>query len=416
MFVKKICVLITLSSLLIACGSGGGSSATTSSIASSKPASSSISVSSSNKSSTAQSSAPTQSSSSAAFAYCTDLLSDPDGDGFGLENNQTCTTRTAFSITDEMGVGWNLGNTLDAFGGETNWGNPLTTKAMIDTVKNAGFNTLRIPVTWDDFLSGSEYTIAKERMDRVEEVVNYGLSNNMIVIVNIHHNSGWVAPSTANETNATDHAVKIWKQISARFKDYDHRVVFETLNEPRVGEDWWGVQEYFTVLNRINMEILKEIRASGGKNSRRLVMIPGYVAGANDHQINAISVPNDKMIAISTHAYFPFNFALEQTGTALFTNTKDIDDVFNRLRNKFILNNIPVVMGEWASTDKSNLGERVRHAEYYVRAGKNARIPTVWWDNGNTNLNSSDVMGLLDRRNLTWVHPEILAAIINGAK
>ena len=109
---------------------------------------------------------------------------------------------TAFDITSKMMPGWNLGNSLDALGGETNWGNPVTTKAMIDKVKSAGFKTLRVPVSWDDFTSGSGYTIASARMNRVEEVVNYGLANGMYVIVNVHHTNGWIAPTYANEAAA----------------------------------------------------------------------------------------------------------------------------------------------------------------------------------------------------------------------
>jgi endoglucanase len=121
-------------------------------------------------------------------------------------------------------------------------------------------------------------------------------------------------------------------------------------------------------------------------------------------------------LAVSTHAYFPFGFASDQKGTDKFTNLKDVDDTFARLNNKFILNGIPVIMGEWASTHKNNLDERVKHAEYYVKAATKYGIPTVWWDNGHYNYSatSSDIMGLLNRNNNTWVYPEILDALMRG--
>jgi len=339
--------------------------------------------------------------------------------------------RTGFDITSEMGVGWNLGNTMDATGNisnpindETYWGNPKTTKTNMDTLKVAGFNTLRLPVSWDDHFTGSEYTIDKAWMDRVEEIANYALDNNMYVIINIHHNN-WVEPSLANEANSKDHLVKLWKQIAERFEPYDHHVIFETMNEPRVvvrdgaGSDvgdWNGKQEYFDVVNRLNVAALDAIRATGGNNAKRLVMLPGYVAGSSDLQLNGIVLPNDKMIAVSTHAYSPYSFALDQKGTDKFTDTKTLDDMFLSINNKFILKGIPVVMGEWASTNKNNLAERIKHAQYYVKAAKKYGIPTVWWDNGNFSdpASSSDIMGLLDRRKNSWPIPTLLDAIMSA--
>ncbi len=353
---------------------------------------------------------------------CTTTTSDPDGDGYGWENNKTCVVvnRTAMQITGSLGVGWNLGNSLDATVSETNWGNPKTTKAMIDKVKSGGFTTLRIPVTWDDHLTGgSAYTIVSSWMDRVEEVANYGIANNMHVIINVHHTNGWIAPTYSNEANAKDRLTKLWQQIATRFNKYGDKVIFETMNEPKATvngvDDWWGKQENFDVVNRLNAAAVSTIRATGGNNSKRLIMVPGYVAGANDHQINAIVLPNDSKLAVSTHAYFPFGFALDQAGTSVFVAT-DVDNVFNRLNTKFISKGIPVVMGEWASTNKNNLSERVKHAEYYVKKAKSVKIPTIWWDNNNPTAGTGDAMGLLKRSDNTWYYPTIVTAIMNGNK
>lgn len=362
--------------------------------------------------------------------FCTSLSADPDGDGKGLENNLVCQMRTGFDITADMGVGWNLGNTMDATGNtsnpiadETNWGNPKTTKANLDALKKAGFATLRLPVSWDDHFSGANYTIDKAWMDRVEEIANYALDNGMYVIINIHHNN-WIAPSLANEANAKDHLVKLWPQIAERFKKYDHHLIFETMNEPRVAingvDDWSGKQEYFDVVNRLNASALEAIRATGGNNAKRLVMLPGYVAGSSDLQLNGIVLPNDKMIALSTHAYTPYSFALDQKGTDKFTDTKTLDAMYSSMNSKFILKGIPVVMGEWASTNKGNLSERIKHADYFVKGAKKIGIPTVWWDNGNlskpTDTNASDIMAILDRKTNTWPLQTLLDTIMAAAK
>lgn len=433
MCISKSLLSFVLVGCLVGCGGGGSSSSTPASVASSTPSSAAI-ISSSSSSSLISSSSKSSVSSASGLAFCASLSTDPDGDGIGVENNQTCQMRNGFDITRDMGVGWNLGNTMDATGAsdpikdETNWGNPKTTKANLDALKQAGFNTLRLPISWDDHISGTGYTINTAWLDRVEEIANYALDNGMYVIINIHHNNGWEAPTIANEANSKDHLIKIWPQIAERFKKYDHHVIFETMNEPRVTvngtDDWTGKDEYFTVLNRLNAAALDAIRWTGGNNAKRLVMLPGYAAGASDLQLSGIVLPADKMIALSTHAYSPYSFALDQSGTDKFTDTKSLDDMFLSINNKFILKGVPVIMGEWAATNKNNLAERVKHAEYYVKGAKKYGIPTVWWDNGNfstpvipyVDKAPSDIMGLLDRNTNTWKFPTIVDAIMRGAQ
>jgi len=363
--------------------------------------------------------------SSTALPFCASLSADPDGDGLGSESGKSCQMRTGFDIAAAMGSGWNLGNTLDAHGNtadpmadETSWGNPATTQAIIDAVKKAGFKSLRLPVSWDDHVSGTAWTIDKDWMDRVEEIVGYALANDMTVIVNIHHNNGWEAPTLANEARASDVLGKLWPQIATRFAKYDHRVIFETMNEPRVAisagvDDWVGKAEYYDVLNRLNAVALAAIRATGGNNAARLVMLPGYAANATAQQTDAIVLPKDKHIALSTHAYSPYDFALNANGGAVFSGQAELDAMFDRLNKKFIQNGVPVIMGEWASLDKNNLAERVKHAAYYARGARKAGIPAFWWDNGNMTgaAVGSDGMGILDRRTPTAGKPEIVDAI-----
>lgn len=362
--------------------------------------------------------------SSGALPFCASLSADPDDDGVGSENGQACQMRTGFDIAAAMGAGWNLGNTLDAFGNtsspladETAWGNPVTTQAIIDKVRELGFKSLRVPVSWDDHVSGADWTIDKVWMDRVEEIVGYGLARDMHVIVNIHHNNGWEAPTAANEARAADVLKKLWTQIATRFAKYDHRVIFETMNEPRVAvngvDDWVGKPDYYTVLNRLNAVALAAIRATGGNNAARLVMLPGYAAATGEGSLNALVLPKDRHIALSTHAYTPYDFALNANGGAVFNGQAELDALFARLNKQFIQNGVPVVMGEWASLDKNNLAERVKHAAHYARGARKAGIPTFWWDNGNLTgaAVGSDGMGIIDRRTLKAARPEIVDAI-----
>lgn len=361
--------------------------------------------------------------------FCAKLSTAPDASGNGLENGKVCRARTAVDIVKDMGQGWNLGNTLDAFGNtanpladETYWGNPKTTKAMIDTVRKAGFTTLRLPVSWDDHLSGAARTIDPAWMNRVEEVVKYALDNGMAVIVNIHHNNGWEAPMLDNEAGAKDTLTKLWTQIGNRFNKYDRQVTFEVMNEPRVApggvDDWVGKAEYYDVLNRLNATALAAIRATGGNNARRLVMIPSYAAAPDDAQLNLLVLPSDPMIALSSHAYRPWNFAGDQKGTSTFAGQAEFDQLFDRLSMNYVAKGIPVVIGEWASTDKGNAAERVKHATAFVKGATKYGMPTVWWDNGNNtrSATSTDVMALLDRTNHTWPHQYINDAIFCAAQ
>ena len=363
------------------------------------------------------------------LAFCSSLSADPDGDGTGTENGAACQMRSGFDIAADMGVGWNLGNTMDATGNtssaladETAWGNPVTTKANLDALKKVGFRSLRLPVSWDDHVSGSAKTIDAAWLKRVEEIANYALDSGMYVIVNIHHNSGWEAPTLANEAAAKDVLVKLWTQIGERFKKYDHHVIFEVMNEPRVAidgvDDWSGKPEYYAVVNRLNAAGLAAIRATGGNNLRRLVMLPAYAAGGSEAQVNAVVLPKDKMVAVSAHAYSPFDFALNQKGSAVFSGQAELDGLFDRLNRKFILNGTPVIMGEWASTDKNNLAERVKHAQYFAKGARKVGIPTFWWDNGNMTYTatSSDIMGIFDRKTNTVSKQDIVDAITCASK
>lgn len=331
-----------------------------------------------------------------------------------LMSAATHAASTPTEITSKMMPGWNLGNSLDAFGGETNWGNPATTRAMIDKIRSAGFKTLRVPVTWDDFTSGSTHTIAASRMSRVEEVVNYGLANGMYVIINVHHQNGWMAPTQSNQTAASYRLNRLWQQIATHFKGYDDKLIFETMNEPRVGEDWTGKAEYYAVVNALNASALETIRATGGNNASRLVMLPTYVAGPWAEQTSAMKLPADKMIAASIHAYVPYNFAMEYPGAATLSDTSVVDYVFSNLKTTFLDKGVPVVIGEWGTTNKNNQTARVSYTEYYVKRAAALGVPVIIWDNNITTV-GGEAFGLFDRSSQNWVFPEIVTAIMRGA-
>lgn len=326
---------------------------------------------------------------------------------------------TAQQLVDRMGVGWNLGNSLDSAvssgANETAWGNPRTTKALIDEVRQAGFKTIRIPVTWTYRTSGyPNYTIDSDWMDRVEEVVNYALDNDMYVILNTHHEGGNIIPNYANQDNGKIIIEKIWTQIANRFKNYGGNLIFEVLNEPRVegGENEWGggTDETRAVLNAYNQLGLETIRKTGGNNEKRKVMIPSYAASVTDTALYGLSIPNDSNVIVSVHAYTPWSFANAEVS---YYNNSDIDGVMSSLYSKFVSKGIPVILGEFGISFNNNENQICQYASYYVQEARKKGITCVWWDN-NANGVGGDQFGLINRSSITWTHRAIADAMITS--
>jgi endoglucanase len=323
---------------------------------------------------------------------------------------------TALQLTADMGTGWNLGNSLDAPCGETCWGNPTTTKAMIDKIKQQGFKTIRIPTTWGPHVGGApNYTIDEAWLDRVETVCNYAFANDMYVILNTHHEGDWLKPTYAQESACKDKLSKIWTQIANRFKWYGDYLVFETLNEPRLEgspEEWsGGTAEGREMVNRYNKAAVDAIRATGGNNSSRFISCPTYAANGGTTCTNAFVVPNnDSKVIVAVHNYSPYDFVLQTPGISTFTSQGQatLDSEFSLLYNKFISAGRAVLIGEWSSTDKNNTTERVKHATYFINGVKSRQILAIAWDNGSHTQYSGCIF---NRSGLSWYFPTIANAI-----
>lgn len=332
-------------------------------------------------------------------------------------------------MVKELKIGWNLGNTLDATGGtgifsEISWGNPRTTKKMIDMVKEAGFNTLRIPITWQTHLGPApDYVIDKAWLDRVQEIVNYAYTNDMFVIINMHHED-WYCPYDNTADAAIDELTKVWKQIADRFENYDEHLIFEGMNEPRhkgQADEWTGGnEEGWEVTNQLNAAFVETIRKAGGNNPLRHLMIPPYAASSSVRTWSEFEVPEDSKVIVSIHAYTPYNFALNITGTSEWSvsnqaDTRDIDYLMATLNDRFISKGIPVILGEFGAVDKNNTQARTEWAEYYVKKAEEIGVPCIYWDN-NAFYGSGEKLGVLNRFNDTWQFPEIVDALMRGVE
>lgn len=327
---------------------------------------------------------------------------------------------SSVELVSEMGSGWNLGNSFDAIGeNETVWGNPFTTKAMIDEISDRGFKTIRMPITWGSHTGAApDYIIEEEWLDRIEQVVNYALANEMFVIINIHHDNSWVIPTFDKASEVSDRLGKVWTQIATRFNNYDEHLIFETLNEPRLEnspEEWTGgTAEGRTVLNQYHKVSLDAIRETGGNNEKRHIMISTYAASSIPAAMDALEIPNDdERVIISIHSYFPYPFTLGESDPTWGTDADKsaLDAELDRIKTKFIDNGRPVVMGEWGSINQNNTEDRLIHATYYAEAAAARGIVPVWWDNGNV-----DELGIFDRENVRWHFPQIADAVINATK
>ena len=349
------------------------------------------------------------------------------------------------AILEDMGLGWNLGNSLDATGGsgldtETSWSNPKTTQALIDKVKSLGFNTVRVPVSWGKHVSDDNYTIDSAWLARVKEVVDYCYKNDMYVILNIHHDTKSSAsasgagyyPRSSAYSSSEEFVTSVWSQVAEYFKDYDYHLIFETLNEPRlIGTDyeWWfnkwsipsEVKDAIECINKLNQKAVDTIRNTGSNNRGRLIMCPGYDASIDGATVSGFKLPTDisgnkNRIALSVHAYSPYNFAMNvgSGSTSTYTSSikNELQDLFSTLKSNFRDKSIPVVIGEFSSTDKNNTAERVKWATDYTALAKKNNIPCVLWDNnafavynGSNIVLNSEYHGYINRKDNTVTSP-----------
>lgn len=345
----------------------------------------------------------------------------PAGDSSAEAESDSGDFRSAAEIVSAIKVGWNLGNSLESYNysdysnnAETAWGNPTTTKTMIDSVKNAGFNAVRIPVTWGEHMNGD--TIDAAWMNRVQEVVDYAYDNNMFVILNMHHDDYvWFNPSESEYSSDSAKMKAIWTQVSDRFKDYGDRLIFEGMNEPRtVGSsmEWMGgTPEERAVINKYEQDFVDTVRASGGNNAHRTLLITSYAASVEDAAINDVVVPNGGNIGISLHAYAPWSFA---NGDSSSWNQSELDALFSKLKSKFADKGTPVLMTEFGAVAKNSSDARAPFYEYYIAAAKKCGIKCFIWDNNLADASEDSAFGVFDRASLTW-DSAILQGIMNGA-
>lgn len=316
----------------------------------------------------------------------------------------------AMEFTAAMQPGWNLGNTLDATGGETSWGNPKATPELIQKIKAEGFNSIRIPITWGHMMN-AENVIDANYLARTKEVINYALDADLLVFVNIHHDSWeWLNKITPDENDANYLKFRaIWEQLAEAYKDYPRAVIFESINEPQFEKES-GAAECLDMMNKACVEI---VRASGGNNAERLIVLPTKSTSGEqkylDRLYETMTEINDPNLIATVHYYGYWPFSVNIAGETEFagTSVSDVDGLVSRVKTTFVDNGIPVIIGEWGllgfdtALDTVEHGEILKFFEYFCNAANENGLTTMWWDNGQH----------MNRYNYEWADPSLMAVI-----
>lgn len=338
---------------------------------------------------------------------------------------------TSQQLVEDMTFGWNLGNTLDVCQAdrdgdgkinehveagekvdETLWGIPKATKELFTSLKKNGVNAVRIPVTWRDHMD-SNGNIDREWMDRVQQVVDYAYSQGMYVIINVHHDGGgdpkfgaWIIEESQKDYNTFLKKYKnIWKQIAERFKNYSDYLIFESMNE--VGFDTLynkNKADAYNLINKINQDFVDIIRATGGNNAKRHLLIAGYYTDIERTCDSLYKMPDDKAgrCILSVHYYTPWDFCTCDIKHTWGTNSevRQMETLIGKMKKNFVDKGIPVIIGEYAASG-SDLSSCIFFIEKLNKLCSDYGIATFIWDSGSQ----------VNRKTYKWRTPQYLEAL-----
>ena len=352
-------------------------------------------------------------------------------------------TNDAKTIAAKMFVGWNLGNSLEVPAGETAWGNAKTTQTLIDSIKAAGINAIRIPCAWDSYIENTTTCKLKASwLARVKEVVDYCYKNDMYVIINIHWDGGWLE---TNPTYAMQDAVNakqkaFWEQIAVNFRGYDEHLLFAGTNE--VHGSTTATIENFKVQMSYNQTFVDAVRSTGGKNAYRNLIIQSFSTNI-DLAVSNLIVSNDSVanrLMVEVHYYDPWDFCgleadaswatvkylwgagFAQYGTISSWGQEDyVRSQFQKMKTNFVDKGYPAILGEFGASRRSSLtgnilehhlASRAYYFQYIAQQAKNYGIVPFIWDNGSTGNNGN---AIFNRSNGSVFDRQALKAYILGA-
>ncbi|WP_143774473.1 cellulase family glycosylhydrolase [Niastella vici] len=342
---------------------------------------------------------------------------------------------TAQTIASQMKVGWNLGNTLEAICGETVWGGATTTQQLINTVKASGFNTIRLPVSWDCHATNG--VIDPNWMARVKQVVDYCMNQNLYVIINIHWDNGWLENNVTTSAQASVNAKQqnYWTQIGNYFKNYNERLLFASANEPNA-TDATGM----SVLLSYHQTFINAVRATGGNNSSRTLIIQGPQTNIDLTNNLMNTMPTDQIanrLMVEVHYYTPWQFCgltedaswgsmfyywgngyhstTDASRNATWGEESEVERGLGLMKSKFIDKGIPVIIGEYAAVKRNlsapsdqslHVASRLYFYKYLVNSARSKGIIPICWD-----IN----MQMYNRSTSAVLDQPVIDAIMQGA-
>jgi aryl-phospho-beta-D-glucosidase BglC (GH1 family) len=365
--------------------------------------------------------------SQATFIYPSYNTSPKASDATGMSS-------TAVQLADKIKLGWNLGNTFEAPGGETGWGSPVITESYIKFVKQCGFNAIRIPCAWNWYHVDNARTahIDPNWISRVKEVVGYCVSNDMYVLLNIHWDGGWFVCTTAKKDSVNAMQKALWEQIATTMRDFDEHLMFASSNEP----DTQSSATQMNILLSYHQTFINAVRSTGGKNTYRSLVIQGDSKLISVNAFPTDPTPNRMMY--EEHNYTPFQFCAlgdDASWGKMFyywgaANHSTIEPdrnpnwdceenaqtlYFQGIKANFIDKGIPVLMGEYGAYRRDgsahipkDLALHDKSIDDWITFTTKTAIANgvkpFWWDTG----------GILDRSNNTVKDQRSLNAIIAG--
>ena len=369
------------------------------------------------------------------------------------------TTISPQDFVNSIGAGWNLGNTFDAISGnmvgfpwlgtasngqtggtyattsvadlETAWigGTAhVTTQEFIQALHGAGFRAIRIPVSWNKAAGDApNYTIREDWMARVKQVVQWAYDLDMHIVLNTHHENAYFGLTNAQIAQSEARVAAIWTQIATEFRDYDEKLIFAGLNEPRGsveysgpgnwGEWTGGVAETRANLNRLNQTFVNTVRATGGNNAQRFLAVPTHAASATPEAFSGYVIPTDpaNRVILTVHTYSPFNWA--HNGVGQYAGASGIRSDLDRVKGFADALGVPVMLTEWGSINNGNpenLAQREQHAYDYVSYARSLGMATFWWDNNQSGGNGDHTFGLFNRQTRQMTFPTVVAKIMEA--
>jgi len=343
---------------------------------------------------------------------------------------------TAAQLASQITLGLNIGNTLEAIGGETAWGNPQISADLLAGIKARGFDAVRLPVSWNQYANQETAEISATWLARVKTVVQQAVDNELYVVVNIHWDGGWLENNVTAEKQVANNAKQkaFWEQIATLLREFDERVMFASANEPNV-EDAGEM----AVLNSYHQTFVDAVRATGGKNAYRVLILQGPSTDIEKTDDLWTQMPTDSVankLMAEVHFYSPFNFVLmtqdESWGKQAYywgngyhstTDTERnatwgeeafVDEMFGLMKAKFVDQGIPVLLGEYSAMRRNNLtgdalelhlASRAYYHKYVTQqALANGMLP-FYWDTGS----------LLNRSDVSVLEQQTLDALLQGA-